>query len=547
MVVLGCGGPPASAPAEQSPRAPAPLAEAPAPTIDAPPPVIERAAVERLVAPEAFVGKHVLVPAGAVLALAAGADAPKLQLRDATTANSHAFAFAVVGHDGEQLLLRPAAPQGRCDDGLGWLGDLDVTVRTTVPQLADVLARESETRFADGTWVRLRPGLAVLARGDDGELAAGGVRMRAPLDARDVGNAYTPAVARAPEPGARVVGPGSAVRYGEHSVDVAAFHDGHARGATVLSEAEGGADRLVELVGACATVRGRVAPEAIMAPMDPPPPRSALAFGVVGGERWTVAAGTAASWRDGTEAGVLADAIELTRAPRRHKARRCFEREDSGGRFEPVELCVAAAAITHVPDPFGALAMIGGLSPSGGSVLAELSAQELAAFDVLGETRIGSTFGSSGGVALGSGGGGTGSGIIGGIVDGDGSGAAALGRLDEPPPPPADEPAPPPAGVAVEIASLSSSGTRDMTPARRTVLARREALAACAERDDPPATGTLSLAFTIGDDGRVKDLELSGMDSIASCARGVVASWRFTGGGTATVELSLDFVAGGGG
>ena len=113
VVVLGCGGPPASAPAEQPPRAPAPLAEAPAPTIDAPPPVIERAAVERLVAPEAFVGKHVLVPAGAVLALAAGADAPKLQLRDATTANSHAFAFAVVGHDGEQLLLRPAAVVSR--------------------------------------------------------------------------------------------------------------------------------------------------------------------------------------------------------------------------------------------------------------------------------------------------------------------------------------------------------------------------------------------------------------------------------------------------
>jgi hypothetical protein len=66
-------------------------------------------------------------------------------------------------------------------------------------------------------------------------------------------------------------------------------------------------------------------------------------------ERWTIAPGTALTWRSGDAAGELHRAIAVTKPLRRRGALRCFLPPFGCGSYEELEVCAPARAVTHVP------------------------------------------------------------------------------------------------------------------------------------------------------------------------------------------------------
>jgi hypothetical protein len=498
----------------------------PAPT-PAAPVVVEREPVQRLERAEAFVGRHVLVAAGSELQLAAAADGPKLHLRSADERDPFAFAFAVVDHREGLLVLELAAPEARCDPGLPELAELGARFYLAPELVAPVLARESETRFDDGTAVRLRSGTAIVLEGAHGIADIGGLRVHASLDPRDIGNAFSPAVAAPPERTTDTLAGDGSLRYGEHVLAAVRplYLDATGRPLVISRSGSGDAERL-ELVSGCASVRARVDAST---PVVFEPAAFAARVGVLGGSMMahsTIDAGARASWSDGSPAGTSVAKRHFDGAGKRRRARRCFLLGDAHARFEPIELCFAAKDVTHF-DPLASLGLIGGGAFEAG-LFSELSTLEPAIGMLgagsggFGDAGLGSALVGAG--DLDSGGlGKLGGGTAGGSIAPGGGGIAAVAE---------DR-------VTVELESLSTSGVRDGTRIRETIVAGGAQLVRCAEATEPVPTGVLEASFTIASDGATRGVKVSGLADIAGCARRSIARWRFGSGGETSVTMSL--------
>jgi hypothetical protein len=524
--VGACTEAPAPAPAAAIDGGTAPVSpSAVAPSIAEPAP-IEPVAVTRLDRPEAFVGKHVLVGVGAELRVAVGADAPRLRVRSRGDDAPVAYAFAVVDHVEGLLVIEPAAPEARCDAGVPALDLSGVRFYLAPESVAPVLARESETRFDDGTRVRLRSGVAIVQDGPDGIVDVGGMRVHAAIDPRDVGNAFDPAVAAPPEGTTDVIARDAVLRHGEHELSTTRwlYHDAAGQ-PRVVGRSGTGDDERVEVVSACASVRARIDGRSRLAPG--PAPETAGILGSMGAS-WSVAAGATATWRDGSAAGTLVAARRFERAGKRHRARRCFAVEDVDSPFEPYELCFAAKDVIHDDPlalllgggmPSGAFLSGGGLSGSPG-----LGMLDDAAFAsrLLEDPGIGVSHG--GGLAA-PGGGGAAS-IGGGSIGGGSIGGGSIGTASDH------------ARISIALDSLSTSGKRDSDAVRAVLVKHQRQIAACADRDDPPSTGILAASLRIAANGAAEDVTVSGLDAIADCARRVIRRWRFAAGEETDVRFS---------
>lgn len=513
-----CAEPPPPATDAASPTAP--VSSSPvAPSIAAPAPV-EPVAVTRLDRPEAFVGKHVLVGAGAELRVAAGTDAPRLRVRSRGDDAPVAYAFAVVDHAEGLLVVEPAAPEARCDAGLPALGLTGVRFYLAPESVAPVLARESETRFDDGTRVRLRSGVAIVQDGPDGIVDVGGMRVHAAIDPRDVGNAFDPAVAAPPEGSTDVIAPGAVLRYGEHALSTTRwlYHDAAGQ-PRVVGRSGTGDDERVEVVSACASVRARIDDRGRLAPGP-----TAKMTGVLGsmGASWSVPAGATATWRDGSAAGTLVAARRFERAGKRHRARRCFAVDDVDSPLEAYELCFAAKDVTH-DDP---LALLLGGSASSGVFLSGGPLSGSFGTGMLDDAALASRLLEDQGVAHGD------FGDLGGL---GGGGSASIGSEsiggtmrtateDE--------------RISIELDSLSTSGKRDSDAVRAILVKYRRQIAGCAERNEPPSVGILAASLRIAASGVAEDVTVSGIDAIAECARRQIVRWRFAAGDETEVRFS---------
>ena len=512
-LALACGTPAVDpAPAEVGTVAAAPIESSTRKGNDGP---IERVPVPRFANADEMIGKHVLVAAGTELALGPEPDAPTLKLRAGDDDDAFAYAFEVITATGDVLVLAPAQPEARCDRGLVGL-DVDAPrFHLAMAAVAPVLARESETRFDDGTWVRVRAGAAIVLDGPQGIVDVGGLRLHAAIDPADVGNAFAPAVAGAPESTPDSLARSATIRYGTHRLADAdeRLHRNALGRPYVLGRSRSGDDELVDLVAACASVRARVDPEALGERDDVPPSRPSTMSSLYASsltESWTAPAGVSASWKNGVSAGKLLTEQHWTTAPKIRKRMRCFTTGDASSAFEPVELCFAAKDVEHL-DPAAALGLIAmPSSPSGASLFAELDAAPSGLLDELAEA--GGGVGALGAAELGGGGGG---------------GEVHRGTKKGP-------------RVEVRIGTLSIGGVREAKAVRKSVGTKARALKRCAEGIDPPVMGALQISFTIGDDGRTSDVAISGITDIVDCVRGLVEGWSFGRGGEAIVEGELE-------
>lgn len=529
VFAAGCGGPdeatppvPASVPATAEPTA----TPVPKPVVKIEP----LPAIERITVPAAFVGKHVLLTAGSELRVAPHDDAPRLRLRSAAAGGTVARAFEVMASAGELLQVRPARAEHRCDDGLAALDPIEPRFWVGIDAVADVLAREQSLQHDDGTSVRLRVGLPVLATGDAGAVDLMGSRLAIAIDPRDVGNAFEPAVAAAPPAHDGWLAPDAEIRVGRERIGAAAFHVDDGGAPIVLARTLHGERAHVDLVGPCVSARVEVEVEALRE--RPSSTAMPVLGGLVADVRSSMRSGTAVTWADGTAAGKLLADVEVGGRGRRAKRSTCLRLAPDDRVLEPFELCAATREI-QVIEP---LSMI-----LGGSLSAELEAELLASLTdggssvsgVLGRAGDvdlgGEVYGGLGG-AIGSAGGG-GSLHAGGIGDfGGGAAMEPSARLD------------PPRSV-VELESLSSSGVRDMTATRASIRGRLAGLRRCAEAHSPASRGEITLSFTITDQGRVTKLGVSGVAELEDCVRAEVERWRFAADGEATLELVLSFTS----
>lgn len=480
IVGLACGCTPSRAQVEPVPVTPPGVVGSVTPAT--PPALRDRpVAAPRLARAEAFVGKHVLIAAGAELGVAATPESSRLRLQPPTERLPHAFAFAVVDYIGGMLVLEPAAADARCDPGLDELGLAGVRFYVPPTSAAPVLARESETVFADGTSVRLRAGTAVLVEGPDGVAEVGGARLHVPINPESVGNAFEPSGVRQPDDSAPAP-TDVALRYGEHTLAAPRVF----RRATPVAGGAAPADaELVDLVSACADVRARIevaAPEALRL-------AGPASFGMRS-QTWEVPAGTPATWVDGSPAGTLVASRGFDRRGERRDERTCFVASDAASRFETYELCFATGAVTHLDH----LAR----PPAGRSA-----------------RTIGST-----------------------LPSGEISDVFTFTDLQGRPPPRAGAGAAS-ASIAATIDGVSTKGARSKATVQAQIGPRVEQIAGCAERTTPATTGVVTAEFTIVDDGTVRGVSVGQGEAIAACVRSKILRWRFGTGETTTVSVTF--------
>lgn len=545
VLALACGEATSTevVPSTQPSAPPAPVAASPTapPTVKVDP----LPAIERFTAVEGFVGKHVLIAAGSELRVGPGDDATRLKLRAAAPGRPLAFAFEVTGGAGDRLQVRPASVEHRCDGGLP---ALDVVpppgLWVGLDALVDVLGREQSLQLDDGTSVRVRVGVPVLAAGPTGAVDLSGTKLELPIDPRDVGNAFEPAVAPVPPTHAGWLAATTEIRVGERRLGAAAFHGDDVGQPIVLARTAQGDRTRVDLVGPCVSARVDVEVSALRSD------HGAAAMGVLGAMFGDVTSsvkrGTAVTWADGTGAGALTRDLEVRGRGRRVKRSTCLRVAVDDAVLEPFELCVATREV-EVIDPFGSSLAMGSMESA---LIASLDDDGAAAFaSVLGrvDDDAEDLFRSGGledidaallgGVATGSRGGGVvrdagAEGRMPSVATGGGTGAG------EGPPGLDDEKATSP---VIEIESFSSSGTRPMTATRASIRGRIGGLRRCAEAHTPAPSGELTLSFAIDEDGRVADVRVSGIAAIDACVRGAVERWRFSAEGEASLDLVLSF------
>jgi hypothetical protein len=329
------------------------------------------------------------------------------------------------------------------------------------------------------------------------------------------------------------VAAGAKLRYGDGAelvVGEALFAD--MRGALVLSRTEDGADALVEVLNPCATIRARTesrAPEGGIAKRPPTAMAGILGMGMLEPVS-IVAAGAPLSWSDGTPAGTLAAERQLPSRARtkKKKGKHCFRWTEPDARIEPIEICVPSKRVKeHDPSSlflgsaaFGtgsaSMGALGALSSGAGSGLwADELGGELGTGG-LGLAEIGDAGSDMGGFGtLGTGGGGVARGGTG--------------------------PAPTPS-VRVRTSTVSTAGSLAQNSVRKAVGKHLTALRYCAESEDPIATGTLEVSFSVGADGSVASAEAQGIPAIGACVERSIERWSLPASdGDTKVDVTLVF------
>lgn len=570
--VLGCAcgeraSSDASAPSEAAAR------DVPAKP-DVPPPPLPRPTD-----PAAFVGQHVLVPDGATLHLGPepGAATVTLRLPPATGARAPtpAAAMRVVAHEGGRLELQPAAFELGCVPPLPALASFDVAVWVEPAALARVLGRAVEARFADGTSVRLRPGVLVGPPGERVEVSADGLRLAVPIAEGDVSTLYAAEAAPAVPTGLRKLGPGAPLVYA--SGDPVLPESALVGGGLVLAQRKDGDRTLVRVGSRCAEVEAQVEPVRLerppvavagAEPAEGTPavagdPKAAPAEGVPAkgryairgpsedpalarGDTWSVEPGKPLTWPSGVAAGTTTKASSFTIEPTTHGDRLCFAvapSEAAVAEGEKLPLCLLATDVTRHEDAVRLAASVGILGllssssgsfepspfasafsehdPSGGLVLGDLAAG-MKEEGVLGVRGTGEGGGGSGGLAsIGDGGGG-----------GTGSGFGSGGARGL-------------AGPSSKVAAGTITVTGLEQAAVSKLVARgRNQLRYCHEKQlvaDPTVVGSLTLSLAVTG-GAITSAVATGKAlpaELLRCVERAAKRWKLAGDGTAEIPLEL--------
>jgi len=590
MVGLACGeptSPDAAPPGDAAGRdAPAPPTEAPLP----PPPPLPRPTD-----PAAFVGQHVLVPDGATLHLGPELGAATVTLRLPPAAGERAptpaVAMRVVAHEGGRVKLQSAATELGCVPPLLALAGLDVAVWVEPAALARVLGRAVEARFADGTSVRLRPGVLVGPPGERVEVSADGLRLAVPIAEGDVSTLYTAEPAPPVPTGLRKLESGPPLSYA--SGDPVLPEASLVGGGLVLAQRSEGDRTLVRVASRCAEVEAVVDPVRLAAralaaaggagaaaepvdgkaarstaETDEPPPKGGVglrkkgAEGTLGGPTtgryvirgpygelppggtWSVEPGKPLTWPSGTAAGTTSAAHSFEVEPTAQGDRLCFAvapSEAAVAEGETLPLCLLAADLTRHENPLSLAASAGILgmlatSESSGHFLASPYGT---AFDVpnddeevfgalMGELGEPGDMGSVALAGTGRGGGGTGEGTIG------------LGTLGTSP---TGTPEPAAPSGTVSLGAVEGSGI-EAVDAEKVVARSRNQLRYCYEKQlaaDPTLTGMLVLSLAIEGGTVTKATATSEAlpEDLVRCVERSAKRWRFAGSGSVAVPVTL--------
>jgi hypothetical protein len=430
------------------------------------------------------------------------------------------------------LALVRAKPESRSDDGLPELDPYEPKFFVAPEQVARVLAREAAAAFPDGTSVSLRPGVHVR---DAAIVDAGGVAIPFAVDPRDVGTAFTPTMATRPEDLPERIAMGTRLRWAEHElvVDEALFAD--SRGVLVLSRKSDSDTELVEVLNGCATLRARVGDVSVedrRTALARARTAGLLGSSALGGES-IVAAAAPFTWADGTSGGKIGaeQRFPSYTGAKPRKGKKCFHVDTPESRVEAFDVCFASKHVT-THDPFASLTGIGGLGLSGeyhSALEGEIGGLYGSAIGDIGSAGLGSAGGDIG--SLGIGGGGGGSGSIGGLGSADGFGSRG-GTADVAVPETPD--------VRMTTGSIFVDGALEPSTVKAKVATSRSGVEYCAESASPVATGTLSVTFTVGANGKPSAVNVSGLPAIDDCVQRSIERWKLAKtDGTTTVSFEI--------
>lgn len=562
---LGCGE---SAPPDAAPPAAAAAAAAEPSAPKGPPPLA------RPTDPAAFAEHHVLVPDGATLYLGPQPGAATVTLRLPPAAGERAPTPAqtmrVVGHEGGRLKLQTAAPELGCTPPPSGLTGLEVAVWVEPAALARVVGRELEATFEDGTSVKLRPGVVVGPPAARVEVSADGLRLAVPIDEGDISTRFVAEPMLGVPTGLSALEPGAPLAYA--GGDPVLPESSLVGGGLIFARRTQDDRTFVRVASRCAEVEAVVdsarlvkpeptaAPDAAAPdPIERPAGRYAirgpsgdpmLAARLAPGPTWTVDAGKAITWPDGTPAGTTTAAHEFTVEPTTRGDRACFAVPTSEAALdegEQLPLCLLATDVTRVEDVAHLAAsagLLGMLAAGGGELSSPYGSAFGGSFDdmdmggLMG-TEIGEAFGA-GGMDLrgiGEGGGGTGEGTIGlgslgtgrGGGGGSGYGVGGLGTAG-------------PSGQA-KMGKVAASGL-DSAAAVKVVTRSRNQLRYCYEKQlalDSKLAGKLALALEV-EAGKVATATATSAtlpDDLLRCVERSAKRWRFSGDGSLTVPVTF--------
>jgi hypothetical protein len=534
------------------------------PATPAPPPALPRPSD-----PSAFVGQHVLVPDGATLHLGSEAGAATVVLRLPAAVGERAptpvQTMLVVAHEGGRLKVKPAAPELGCTSRLPSLASFDVAVWVEPAVLARVVGRAAEARFADGTSVKLRPGVVVGPPGERVEVSADGLRLAVPLDEGDVSTLFAAEPAPAVPTGLRALAPGAPLVYagGDPVLPESAL----VGGGLVLGQRVDGDRTLVRVASRCAEVEAVVDPARLEkaeaaalsedgglpeTPLSDKPRQSLYAIKgpadesiAVGSALWKVEPGKPITWPSGAAAGITTAPYSFGVEPTVEGDRRCFLvplSEAAQAETEKLPVCLLATDVSHVDSIIASAGILGMLAAEGssGHFLASpygtvLGSDDTDVWGGLTGTEIEEAYGVGGlGVrGSGEGGGGTGEGTIGlGTLGSGGGGGSGLGGG-----------APVRASGEAKAGKVQATGL-DATAAGKVVARSRNQLRFCYEKQliaEPRLAGQLELALAV-EGGAVTGATAKSdtlPDDLLRCVERSAKRWSFAGSGSLTVPVTF--------
>lgn len=268
----------------------------------------------------------------------------------------------VVAREGEfvgvQTVSPSLAPQCAGSFGIEAAAMLRFWVRAS--SLRTVLREAKTLRFDDGASLALVAGTPVSRSGDRSSAHVGTVKIPVELDASELGRGFVPGPARALASATMGVSKQAQLRYGGHSFVGRGGLFGRAS-----SQREVDGELVLRFDTRCGVFELRADAAAIegVASGEPIRPESAIldlakAHHAAGIEQlqpdeedadpctsWTLAADTALTWTEGSEAGRTLGTIELERAPLERERRLCFDLAAGLG------VCVAPGAVSEAVAP----------------------------------------------------------------------------------------------------------------------------------------------------------------------------------------------------
>ncbi|MCH9684135.1 MAG: hypothetical protein K0V04_22070 [Deltaproteobacteria bacterium] len=520
--------------------------------------------------PGDFVGKHVLIPAGAKVQLGWAPTGSPLEVRlprsRAERSPGTVLAATVVAQSRGKLQVKLAARADRCTANEAPIATVSIPMWVEPGALARVLGRAVTAKFDDGTSVQLRPGTVVGGAATRVEVDAAGLHLAVPIAEGDISTVYETVGAIGPSAGGGTPmgvlqgGPPLTIAGGDPVLPETAFIGN----GLLLAHRRDGDRTLVTVGSRCALVEALADPSRLGGGPTPSGPANAetiaaaqsmkdqgkelgrastkaSAVFALADEHATVRRGATIWWPDGTEAGAAPDGLQFDTDPSVVDGRSCFEfapfalPSDAEGTAATVTLCFEPAAVELRPVVMGigSAGIVGlmaaepGLGAWGGGGLGRLDDE---AMQGLLEASPYGSFGS-GGLGLhgsGRGGGGTGEGTIGlGGLGPGGRGSSAA----------KDTPAEPSATESPSVEPEPGEPDRALT--MRDVTRHARKLESCyqqALRDAPALEGTMTVELDVAG-GHVERVSASGKGfpaSMIECVEDEVEGWPLRGTGSFT-------------